>query len=56
MADKCIAGAIKRPGALKRKAKAADMSTIAYARQHRQDKGRTGQQSRMMMTMRGMHK
>jgi len=31
MADKWIAGAIKRPGAFTRKAKAAGMGTQAYA-------------------------
>jgi len=41
-----IAGAIKRPGALTRKAKAAGMSTQAYAKAKAGAKGRTGQQAR----------
>lgn len=48
---KWIQGAIKRPGALTRKAKAAGMSTMAYARRHRHDSGRTGRQSRLALTL-----
>lgn len=46
-----IKGAIKRPGALKAKARAAGMSTQAYARAHRGDKGRTGRQARLALTL-----
>ena len=51
-----IKGAIKRPGALRRKAKAAGMSTMAYARAHRKSKGRTGRQARLALTLRKMHR
>lgn len=46
-----IQGAIKRPGALRRKAKAAGMSTSAYARRHASDPGRTGKQARLAITL-----
>ena len=48
---KWIQGAIKRPGALKRKAKRAGMSTSAYATKHAHDKGRTGRQARLAKTL-----
>ena len=51
-----IAGAIKHPGALRRKAKRAGMSTMAYAAAHRHDKGRTGRQARLAETLAGMRK
>lgn len=41
-----IQGAIKRPGALTRKADEAGMSTQQYARKHEHDAGRTGEQAR----------
>lgn len=50
-----IAGAIKRPGALRRKAKRAGMSTMAYAAAHKGDSGRTGAQARLAITLRKMH-
>jgi len=43
---KWIAGSVKRPGALTRKARSAGMSTRAYARAHRHSKGLTGRQAR----------
>lgn len=46
-----IAGAIRRPGALTRKAKAAGQGTQAYARAHAQDRGRTGKQARLALTL-----
>lgn len=46
MAKNFIQKAIKRPGALTRKAQAAGMSTQAYASAHAGDSGLTGQQAR----------
>lgn len=50
---KWISKAIKRPGALTRKAKAAGMSTMAFARAKKGAKGLTGQQARLAITLRG---
>jgi hypothetical protein len=50
MAKDWMAGAVKRPGALTRKAKAAGMSTQAFASKHAKDKGVTGQQARLAKT------
>ena len=44
--------AIKRPGALTRRAKAAGMSISEYASKHRHDSGLAGQQSRFYFTLR----
>jgi hypothetical protein len=44
-----IAGAIKHPGALTRKAKAAGMSINAYAEAHKHDPGQTGRQARFYL-------
>ena len=49
---KWIQGAIKRPGALTAKAKAAGMSPMAFARKHEHDSGLTGQQARGAINMR----
>lgn len=46
-----IQGAIKHPGAFGRKAKAAGMSTSAYARKMRHAKGATGRQARLALTL-----
>ena len=56
MAKNWIAGAIKRPGALTKKAKAAGMSTGAYARKKAGAKGRTGKQARLAITLAKMRK
>lgn len=56
MAKHFIASAIKRPGALRAKAKAAGESTHQYAEEHKHDKGRTGQQARLGLTLMGMHR
>lgn len=45
-----MAGAVKRPGALRKKAQAAGMSTSAYAAKHKNDPGRTGKQARLSQT------
>jgi hypothetical protein len=52
MARLNIKKAIKRPGALTRKAKAAGMSPMAFAAAHKGDKGLTGQQARFALTLR----
>ena len=52
MAKKWIQGAIKRKGALTRKAKAAGMSVMAFARKMRHAKGTTGKQARLAITLR----
>ena len=52
MAKKWIQKAIKRPGALTRKAKAAGMATMAFARKMRHAKGITGKQARLALTLR----
>jgi len=51
MARKWIAGAIKRPGAFRAKARRAGMSTMAYARKMRSASGRTGRQARLALTL-----
>ena len=53
---KWIKKAIKHPGALTRKAKAAGMSVMAYARAHRKSKGTTGKQSRLAITLSKLRK
>jgi len=53
---KWIAGAIKRPGALTRKAKAAGMGVQAYARKMRGASGRTGKQARLAITLKKISK
>jgi len=54
MAEKWIGRAIKRPGALTRKARAAGQSVGEFARSHRSDPGRTGKQARLAITLRKM--
>jgi len=53
---KWIQKAIKRPGALTRKAKAAGMSTMAFARKKRHAAGRLGRQARLALTLRKLRK
>lgn len=50
-AGKWIAGAIKRPGAFTRKAKAAGMGVQAFARAKRGAPGRLGKQARLALTL-----
>jgi len=54
--SKWIQKAIKRPGALTMKAKAAGMSTMAFARRHRKAPGRLGKQARLALTLGGLRK
>lgn len=53
---KWIQKAIKRPGALTRKAKAAGMSVYEFALKHRNDPGTTGRQARLYFTLRKLAK
>jgi hypothetical protein len=53
---KWIAGAIKRPGAFTKKAKAAGMGVQAYARKMKGAGGRTGKQARLALTLAGLRK
>jgi hypothetical protein len=53
---KWIAGAIKHPGALTRAARAAGMSTMAFARRHRHSPGTLGKRARLALTLRKFHK
>jgi len=46
----------KRPGALTAKAKAAGMSTMAFAHAHDKGNSRTSRQARLAETLVGMHK
>jgi hypothetical protein len=46
-----IKGAIKHPGALTKKAKAAGESPMAFAKSHEHSKGTTGKQARLAETL-----
>jgi hypothetical protein len=49
MSKNFIQGAIKRPGALTAKAKAAGQSVLEFARAHEHDSGQTGDQARFYL-------
>lgn len=51
-----IQGAVKRPGALTKKANKAGMGVQAFAREHAHDKGLTGQQARLAQTFSKLRK
>jgi hypothetical protein len=51
MAKKWIQSAIKHPGSLTRKAKAAGQSPMSFAREHAKSKGTTGKQARLAVTL-----
>jgi hypothetical protein len=51
-----IKKAIKHPGALRRKAKAAGESTSEYAQAHKGDSGQTGRQARLAITLSKLRK
>ena len=51
-----IKKAIKRPGALRAKAKRAGVGTMAYARSKRNAPDRTGKQARLALTLRSFHR
>lgn len=50
-----IAGAIKHPGALTRKASKAGESPMEFAREHEGSKGKTGKQARLAIILKGLH-
>lgn len=52
MAKNWIAGAIRHKGALTRKANKAHMGVATFARAHVHDKGTTGRQARLAVTLR----
>lgn len=56
MAKHWIAKAIKHPGALTKKADAAGESPMQFAHQHEGDKGTTGKQARLAVTLSHMRK
>lgn len=56
MAKKWIAGAVKHPGAEKRAAAAAGMSTHAYMEKHKDDSGTAGKRARLGLTLSKMRK
>jgi len=49
-----IKSAIRHPGAFKRQARAAGMSTAAFAKEHASDSGTTGRRARLAMQLRKM--
>lgn len=51
-----IAGAIRRPGAEKRAAAAAGISTQAYMEKHKGDSGTAGKRARLGLTLSRMSK
>jgi hypothetical protein len=51
-----IAGAIKHPGALTRKAKKAGESVSKYAQEKKHAKGTTGKQARLAITLKKLRK
>lgn len=51
-----IAGAIKHPGAEKRAAAAAGMSTHAYMEKHKNDSGTAGKRARLGLALSKMSK
>ncbi len=55
MSKHWIAGAVRHPGALTRKAKSAHMGTQSFARKHMHDSGITGKQARLALTLAKMH-
>lgn len=51
-----IQDAIKRPGALTRKAQKSGMSVSAYAQKHKHDSGLTGQQARFALVLKQLRR
>ena len=51
-----IKGAIKHPGALRKKAEAAGETTREFADKHAGDSGKTGARARLAKTLMGMSK
>lgn len=50
-----IKGAIKHPGAFRKKAEAAGKTTAEFAHEHDGDSGTTGNEARLAETLMGMH-
>jgi hypothetical protein len=48
---KWIQGAVEHPGAATRKAAAEGLTVHEWASRHRHDKGRTGEQARLALTL-----
>ena len=53
--SKWIKGAIKHPGAFRKKAEAAGESTRQFANEHKHDSGTTGRQARLALTLMGLY-
>ena len=53
---KFIRKAVKHPGAATRKAKAEGLTVPEWARKHRHDKGKTGRQARLALTLEKIRK
>jgi len=51
-----IKGAIKKPGSLRAAAKRAHETTRQYAEEHKHDSGKTGNRSRLALTLMGLNK
>lgn len=51
-----IAGAIKKPGGLRKAAKRAGESTHQFAESHKHSSGKTGKRSRLALTLMSMRK
>ena len=51
MAKNWIAGAIKKPGSLTKQAKAAGKTPMAFAREKKNAKGKTGKRARLALTL-----
>lgn len=56
MSDKWIQGAIRHPGAEKRAAARAGMSTHAYMEKHKHDRGKAGARARLGLRLSRMSK
>ena len=56
MAEKWIQGAIRHPGAEKKAAKKAGMSTHAFMEKHKHDSGTSGRRARLGLTLSRMSK
>lgn len=54
MAENWISGAIKNPGAFKKSAQKAGMSTMSYARKEQHASGTLGRRARLALTLNKM--
>lgn len=53
MATKWMRDAVKRPGALTRRARAAGLTPLEFARNHARDRGLRGEESRFALVAQG---